>query len=226
MLPAGRQLHAGDRRNAADIVAGRIEGGEGPLQVQHFRRHDDAADVFGHRRQVLEVDADFGNALRHLDVESIDLDRVARPGQGLTRRVLEDESGHLDDLTVGFVVTRQPFRRQQYGVAGGHRNGFVDTEKAMRNVGGVDRDLQRAVIGNVPGGRQGRRRRRPHRLWGLLGKSRYGDEGQQAGSGGQGALEHLHSRMIRNNRCANQTQKRRLGNGKAVSAATIGIKLL
>ena len=60
-------------------MAGRIEDNAVPLQIQHLGSHDDAALIAVARREKLEFQIKFRRSCGHINVEGIDINRVAQP---------------------------------------------------------------------------------------------------------------------------------------------------
>ena len=57
-LPARRDDHRRLNRDLPDVIAGRVQEFDNPLDARHVRRGHDAALIVGGRRQILEVDVD------------------------------------------------------------------------------------------------------------------------------------------------------------------------
>jgi hypothetical protein len=176
-LPAGRQFQARLGVDLAGKIAGRIQRVGTPLHVEHFRRHHHAAFARALRRQILEADVDAAHALRYIDMKRVDVVLIARPGQHLAVR-LHHQPGNLVDRTRRRVVARNPLRIQQGQRTGGDRDGFMHAEDAVRDVGGIDVDFQRA--GRIRYVLRRRYRRRVRHI------GKHAKGGQPEGGGGKG----------------------------------------
>ena len=172
-LPAGGQFHAGLGGDLARVVAGRVERHRVPLQVEHFRRHHHAALATVLRRQELELRLHLGRPFGHHHVEGVDIQRIARPRQGLAVGG-DHQSGQLVDRTGGRVVAGQPLRIKQGQRTGLRRDHLVHAEDATGHVAGVHADLQAALIGHILRGRD-------------IGDG--AETGQRQGTGGNGGGE-------------------------------------
>ncbi len=148
-FPARRHDHRCLDRNLRDVIAGRIHRQRQPLDARHVGGHHRPALVGRSRRQELEFDVDRGNALRHIDVESVDLDRIALPLERLPVGA-DLEARDLADFVARAVTAGDPFGIEQDEVAGpGHRHALADSENAARDVGRIDRQLNGARKGNI-----------------------------------------------------------------------------
>ena len=148
-LPAHRQFHAGFGLDLAGVVAGRIQRHGIPLQVEHLRGHHHAALAAILRREVLERHVHAARALRHVDMEGVHVERIARPRQHLAIG-LDHQSGHLVDRTGRRMVAGKPLRvKQGERAGGGDRHGLVHAEDPVRHVGGVHGDLQCALVRHI-----------------------------------------------------------------------------
>ena len=183
-LPAPGVSYAGAHRNAPDEIARRIQRHRFPLDVGHLVGHLDAALIACRRRQELERDVQIAGAGGHVDMEGIDVDRIARPGQRLDAR-LDDQIGQLFHLPAGPVIAGQPLREQQHHRPRlRHRNRLLDAENRPVEVGRIDLQGHRAGEGDVARGgdrvddRHGLRRA-------VGGKCRDGRGDQEQGSGAE-----------------------------------------
>ena len=137
IAPSDGQPHAGLDHDLSRIMAGRVEHHRGPLQVQHLGRHHHAPLVGGGRRQELERNLQFADALRHVDVEGIDLNGITHPGDDLAVRP-DHQTAQLLDRPARGVVAGNPLGVEQGHLAGlRHRQGLFDTEDAPRGVSRV-----------------------------------------------------------------------------------------
>ncbi len=158
-LPAGREFDGGLDHDVSRPVTGRIEQHLLPLKVQHLRRHCDAALGAGGRRKVLQLHLKRGRAGGNHDVVGEGAKGVAHPFHPLAA------GGDLDSRKLGdradrAMVAGQPFREIQHHRPGlGDGNGLGHGEDALRQVGGVDIQLDHAGIGHVLGVRDRRQGR-------------------------------------------------------------------
>ena len=84
-----------------------------------------------------------------VDVEGVDVERIAHPLELLAVRG-DLDAGDILDVVARAVSARHPLRIKQDEIAGaGDGHALVDPEDAARDVGRVDRQLDRAGIGNV-----------------------------------------------------------------------------
>ena len=150
-LPAGGQLHARREGDRARRIAGRIQRDGVPLQVEHVRRHDDAALLAIGRRDELERDVEVGRALRHVDLERVDIERIALPRDLLPVRG-DLQARDLVDAAVVGVVAGQPLREQQRHFTGLHRDALLHGENALRQVGRIHFERDRARVRRGAGG--------------------------------------------------------------------------
>jgi hypothetical protein len=165
-------------------MPGRVQHGGEELQVEHARGHHHPALASAGRGEEIELRGDLGHALRHVEVEGEDIERIALPLQFAVAR-LEHQPGDLVDRIAWRVPARHPCRIQQGQRARGDRDGLFDLEDALAEVGGVDVQPDRA-------GRVGHVARRRDRRCVL----RVGAAGKQQGQGdGQQATLH---RQLRN----------------------------
>ena len=137
-LPAAGQPDARLDRNLTREIASWVKHNRVPLQVQHLRRHDNAAFGCIHRGKELELDVQRGHSHRHIDVESEHIHRVAGPFQA--RAVGPNrETGKLVNLSSGRMITRQPLRIQENdGIAATYRDRLAHAENVAVRVGRID----------------------------------------------------------------------------------------
>lgn len=134
-------------------ITGGIKADLFPLQVHHRRGDDHAAFAGARRRQEIEGDVDALDPGGHIDVERIDIGRLARPRQRLAARA-RLEPRHFGDRAARGVLAGQPFGIEQGQLAGlGDRDRLAHAKDAARDVGGIDAKLHRARIGFVGGQR-------------------------------------------------------------------------
>ncbi len=83
-LPTIGQGNAGADGDAAGEITGWIKGHRPPLQIEHFRRHDDLPRVALHGREELEVQLEALGCDRRGHIEGEYLNGIAHPLDALT----------------------------------------------------------------------------------------------------------------------------------------------
>ena len=162
-------------------IAGRIEEGLLPLQIDHFGRHDHAPDGIVGLGQPFEGDLDLRHARRNGEVEGIGVKGVTQPFDPLAIGGDCQAGEELDRAGIG-VVAGDEFRIEQGQVTGGDRNGLLHPDDPVVEVGGVDVVADGARVGAILGLRDGRER--PGQGGGPdLGQGRCGPEHQGGGAG-------------------------------------------
>jgi hypothetical protein len=176
--PAGRVADVGLDHDVAGEMAGRVERHLLPLQVEEIGRHRDPALAAVGRRQMEEFDPQLMDAGGDVDVEGVDITRVADPGD-IAGAGRDADSGERVDRTARPVIAGQPLRKEEgERPRPRDRNGLDHPIDAAPRVAGVDVEPQGAGIGNVAR----RRRRFGHR-------QRFGAGGADLGGGGKGERE-------------------------------------
>src|SRR3546814_2713420 len=99
--------------------------------------HHHAAFAGALRRQVLERDFDAAGALGYVDVERVDVQRVALPWQGLAVGG-HLQAGQLVDRAARRVVARQPLRIQQGQRSEEHRSELKSLMRTSYAVSGLE----------------------------------------------------------------------------------------
>ncbi len=195
--PARREGDGGLHPDLADVMAGRIEAGRLPLQVQHLARHHDPPFGGLERRGVDEPGGDGARSGGQVDVEGADLDRIALPRERLAVG-LKGEVGHFGKRPARPVVAGTPHRieqRQPLG-PGDHGDRLGHPERAALGVRRVDVQFHHARIGLVGriGHARGDRRRDRGGARGLLGGGHAPRaDGEQGGGGRQ---DHPHGLVM------------------------------
>ncbi|MNE15887.1 hypothetical protein D3C80_1088110 [compost metagenome] len=156
VVPAGGQFQGRLEGDLTRVVAGGIEQGLLPLDVQHLGRDDDAALIALDRGQPLEGGLDLGHARRNLNLIGPGLDCVAHPLQPPALGG-EGQAADVGDRADRAVVARNPLRIEEDQRAGAaDRDGLAHLDQAPVDVRGVDMQLDDARIGFVLGGRNRR----------------------------------------------------------------------
>ncbi len=178
------------KRNVAGEEARRVERHLIEFEVEHRRGDDDPTLIRCGRRDELEVEVDCRRPGGHVEVEGVDVDRIARPFDPLAAGV-DDEAGELVDRPARRMLARQPLRIEQ-GQRPRPRDGdrLVDGEDAPLKIGRVDVKRDRARVWPVD--RRDRRRRVGHRL-----RQRWRRLGGGGGRDEQGEREADHRRLSR-----------------------------
>ncbi len=146
--PAGRQLDAGLDRDLACEVAGRIQRGQVPLQVEHAGRHHHPALIGRQRREVFKRDLQLARPFRHLHLERVHIVLIALPLQ-LPAIGGEGQAGDLVDLAARAVIAGNPLRVEQGQLTRLDRHRLAHLEDAPVQIGGVHLHAQRARIRDV-----------------------------------------------------------------------------
>ncbi len=155
--PAVGQDDLGLHGDLAGEPASGIEAHLFPLDVHHRRGDDDAAFGGARRRQEVEGDVDALHPLRHLDVEGVDVGRLARPDERLAARA-GAEPRDLGDRPARGVLAGQPFGIEEGEFTRpGHRDRLADAEDAAGKIGRIDAQQHRARKRPVGGERDGER---------------------------------------------------------------------
>ena len=150
VLPAGRQLQRRLHGDASGEHAGGVENDGVPGEIDHVRRHIDAAFALGRRRQILEADIERFGALRQLQVERVHVHHIAQPLDALAVS-LDDETGEIGDRAGWAVIAWHEARveQDQVAVLGGRscvadRDGFVHLDDVAGEIGRIDIQLDLA----------------------------------------------------------------------------------
>ena len=145
--PAVREEQA--RRDDEVVLRGllRIEDDQVPLEGEQRRggRAAGRVEVAIDGREVIEGDVEGGRAGGDVDVDGVEVDVVAAPGEDLFAGA-DDEAGEIDDRAVGAVLAGDPLRvAEGQRAGGGGREGELRVENAARGVAAVDREGGAAV---------------------------------------------------------------------------------
>ena len=142
--PARRPSHVHPHRDATREPSGRIEADRIRLEADHRRGDGDAALILLGRGEELEFHIKLRRALRNVDMESEDIDRIARPWHRLAARA-DHQTGDLLDLGARRMRAGEPFREKQREGAGlGDGNGLLHAQDAAHRVGRIDVHHHRA----------------------------------------------------------------------------------
>ena len=99
--PALRHFQLGRNRNTAGEITRGIEDHRVPFQIQDHVGGDDAALIGLRGREILEIRRHLMRATGHIDMEGVDIHRIARPGErraaGMEREARHLTSGPLGD---------------------------------------------------------------------------------------------------------------------------------
>lgn len=185
--PADRVFHGRLYRNLPGEIARRIEAHRIPLQSQHVGRHHYRTLVTGSGGEELQIDVERLGTGGHVDVEGVDIDRVARPRQFLAARA-NVQPGQLVELARRRMVAGQPFREEQHHMACGNAaDRLARREDAAACVGRIDVERDRAGKADVLCG--GDRVDIWHRLRLGIFRQHRGGGGEQQGSE-RGTTDH------------------------------------
>ena len=137
--PPCRESDARLEPDLAHVMPGRVQAHLLPLQVEHRGGHRDAPFARLQRRGVDEPRGDRTGARRQDQLNRINLDRVALPGQLLPARI-KAEPDQFRQGTARAVIARQPLREQQRQIAGsgGNRDRLDHAVNPARNIAGVN----------------------------------------------------------------------------------------
>jgi hypothetical protein len=156
------------------------------LDVEHVRGHHDPALIAFGRGQMLELHVHRADALRHVDVESVNIAWIARPGNRASGGA-DAQPCDRGDRPARRMIAGQPLRVEQGQPAGAaHRDRLLDPKDRPRGVARIDVDRQRAGIGDVLRLRQ--RLREDDRLRPAFPDLSGGGESGGRGEGEQGEL--------------------------------------
>ena len=154
-LPAGGQRELRREGDAAHLVARGINQQVGPLHGDHRIRHHDAPAPGLRRREEVELGVELGGAGGDIHVERIDVARVAAPFDPMAAGG-KLQAGEGVDRARRRMVAGDPLRVVEHEAAGRGGNGLADVEDAVREVGGVHAEADRARVRPI------RRRGRGH----------------------------------------------------------------
>ena len=134
--------------------AGRIEGDLVPLQHEQFVG---GREAFG--LDEVEVGVEVRDAAGDVDVEGVDVEEVALPGD-LLAVSHEVQAGDGVQRAVGAVLAGDPLGVVEGERAGLHGDDFVDMENLLRGVGGVhgEGDVRLRECGQGEAEGEGRRK--------------------------------------------------------------------
>ena len=106
-------------------MAGWIQHDLVPLHVDQGSRHDHAALIAVLRRGHLKLDGQLRDALGHVQLKGIDIQRITLPGQRLAIGAYH-QTRQLIDGAARRMVARQPLRIQQSQRTGLDRQRLID----------------------------------------------------------------------------------------------------
>ena len=155
--PARREGRIGAHHDIAEEVTRRIQQRRNPLERENVRRHYHGTLVLMRRRQEVKANIEIAYPGGHVDVKSVEINRIAPPCEratGCARRASggNRQPGKFLDRSLRRMIAGQPRGVEQDEWAGANRDRLDDTKDTATDVAGIDRQRDGARISNVTGG--------------------------------------------------------------------------